>query len=170
MIPTTLTIRPEGAGDRSAIYALHCAAFGGEAEADLVDDLRRERAAVLSLVAEENGRVIGHVLYSRLAIGNGARAEQALSLAPIAVAPRHQRQGTGARLIEDAHRRLAARGETLVFVLGEPDYYRRFGFSAAAARPFKTPYDGPDLMALALAPGGAAAGTVRYPAAFTRLG
>ena len=65
---------------------------------------------------------------------------------------------------------LAASGEKIVFVLGDPAYYGRFGFSAAAAKPFRTPYDGDFMQALVLAPDAPKSGTVRYPAAFAELG
>ena len=163
-----LTVRPESTGDKSAIHALHCAAFGASTEADLVDRLRDEDAVVLSLVAAEDGRVVGHVLYSRLTIDGEANGVSAL--APVAVMPERQKQGIGRRLIETAHRELTARGETLIFVLGAPAYYERLGFSSETAKPFRTPYDGPYMMALALAPGAPSSGTVAYPAPFARLG
>ena len=65
---------------------------------------------------------------------------------------------------------LMARGEKMVFVLGDPAYYSRFGFSAATAKPFRTPYDGEYMQALILAPDAPKSGTVRYPTAFAGLG
>lgn len=163
-------LREERRGDRKAIERLHAAAFGGHAEADLVGALHEEDAVVLSLVNEQEGRIVGHVLYSRVTIETGTGNTGGLALAPLAVEPGRQRRGIGSSLVREAQRRLAARGEGLVFVVGAPAFYRRFGFSAALARGFRTPYDGAHVLALALKPGAGDRGIVRYPAAFTRLG
>lgn len=163
-----MVIRPEAGGDEAGIRALHREAFGSDAEAGLVDELRDEGVVVLSLVAEDKGQIVGHVLFSRLMLSEVQKCASAL--APVAVDLRRQKQGIGSRLIEDAHRRLRTQGETLVFVLGDPAYYTRFGFSAEAARPFRTPYDGPYLMALAFSPDAPVSGSVTYPAPFARLG
>jgi len=162
-----LVIRPEVSADKAAVHALNSAAFGRDAEADLVDALRDERAVVLSLVAEEDGHLVGHVLYSRLTL-DPPRAGGS-SLAPVAVAPKRQKHGIGARLIAEAHRMLAASGEKIVFVLGDPGYYSRFGFSADAAKTFHTPYDGEYMQALMLSPDAPKSGAVRYAAAFAGL-
>jgi putative acetyltransferase len=168
MIATTLTICAEQPGDRAAVHALHRAAFGGDGESDLVDALRDEGAVVLSLVAAEQEHIVGHVLYSRLIIeGHDVGAS---ALAPISVDPSRRRLGIGTRLIEEAHRLLRVRGESLVFVLGEPGYYARFGFTTEAARSFRTPYDGEYMQALRLSADTPASGTVAYPAPFARLG
>ncbi len=162
------TVRPEATGDFAAIQALHRAAFGGEGEASLVDELREAGSVVLSLVAEQGDDIVGHVLYSRLRIdGKEARAS---ALAPISIAPARQKQSIGSRLIEEAHRLLAAEGEQIVLVLGDPAYYRRFGFSTTAAKSFRTPYDGDYLMALVLSEDAPRSGIVEYPAPFARLG
>ncbi|MCC6947441.1 MAG: N-acetyltransferase [Bradyrhizobiaceae bacterium] len=170
MSTSTLLLHEEAAADWRAIDRLHEAAFNGRTESDLVQALRRERAVVLSLVAEEDGRIAGHALYSRVTIEIGSESVPALALAPLAVAPERQRRGIGSRLVREAHRRLAAQGEGMVFVVGDPAYYERLGFSKAAARPFQTPYDGPHVMALALNRGVSASGVVRYPAAFAEVG
>ena len=170
MTPDTLTIRPERATDVPGIHALHRATFGGATEADLVDALRSEGSIVLSLVAEEDGRIVGHVLYSRLAIEMGTALVPALALAPLAVEPARQRNDIGSHLVQEAHRRLAAQAEEMVFVVGDPGYYGRFGFSVAAALPFETPYDGAHVMALALNPSVAKGGAVVYPPPFAHLG
>lgn len=170
MKASALILREEAAADWRAVDRLHEAAFSGRTEADLVRALRRERALVLSLLAEKSGRVAGHLLYSRVTIGTERQRVPALALAPLAVDPAFQRRGIGTRLVQEAHRRLAAQGERMVFVVGDPAYYARFGFSLAAARPFKTPYDGPHVMALALDPDVPSRGVVHYPAAFAGLG
>jgi len=169
MSTSTLILREETAADWPAIDRLHQTAFNGPTEADLVRALHREQAVVLSLIAEEDGGIAGHALYSRVLVEIGGEFVPALALAPLAVAPERQRRGVGSRLVEEAHRRLAAQGEGMVFVVGDPAYYERFGFSKAAARPFKTPYDGPHVMALALNSGVPASGIVRYPIAFAEL-
>jgi putative acetyltransferase len=168
MITAMLTVRPEQPEDSGAIHALHAAAFGANTEGELVDALRNEGAVVLSLVAAEQERILGHVLYSRLQIDD--RDAGASALAPISVAPARQRHGIGSALIAEAHRRLRTQGETLVLVLGEPAYYARFGFTTEAAKPFRTPYDGEYLQALRLSSDAPKSGTVTYPTPFARLG
>jgi putative acetyltransferase len=163
-----IIVRPEAPGDETAIHALHRFAFGSDAEANLVDESRDEGAAVLSLAALEDERIVGHVLYSRVTIDSASNGVSAL--APVSVNPRYQGRGIGSKLIEEAHRQLKADGEALVFVLGDPGYYTRFGFSVEAAKPFHTPYDGSFMMALQLAPHAPSSGTVNYPAPFARLG
>lgn len=161
-------IRPEREADREAIRALTVGAFGQAAEADLVDALRAQGDLVLSLVAADPA-IVGHLAFSRLGLPRAA--VRATALAPVSAAPSRQRQGIGTALIRDGLRRLAADGEDLVLVLGEPAFYNRFGFAADAARGLSTPYDGPYLQALAFTEAGrAASGPVRYAAAFADLG
>lgn len=162
-----VTIRAEKPGDAQAIHALHHAEFKGNAEADLVDELRESGETVLSLVAEEDGKIVGHILYSRLKIDGHPNA---LALAPIAVDLAHQKHGIGGRLIEEGHRHLREKGEKLVFVVGDSAYYMRFGFSREDAAKFDTPYNGPYLMSLALAPGAPVSGKVVYSAFFAKFG
>ena len=137
-----LRIRPETAEDADAIRDVNLAAFPTAQEANLVEALRRESAAEISLVAAESGTVIGHVMLSRMAVEGDGRLYRALGLAPVAVTPDRHGQGIGAALIEEALRRAQERGEEIAFLLGEPDYYRRFGFTAQAAAPFASPYAG----------------------------
>ena len=140
-------IRPERGDDAAAIRAVLIAAFPTPAEADLVRKLHEEHDSEISLVAENEGGIVGHVMLSRMTVEDGSRSYRALGLGPVAVLPERQRQGIGGALVREALRRADALGEELVFVLGEPDYYRRFGFSAEAAAPFSSPYAGPYLMA-----------------------
>lgn len=122
---------------------------------------------MLSLVARTGGgAVIGHALFSRL----GAPFP-ALALAPLAVAPAHRRQGIGAALVREGLARAEEAGWRAAFVLGQPSYYRRFGFDPALSRGFASPYAGPYLMAAALGgPLPATSGTIVHAAAFGPLG
>jgi putative acetyltransferase len=166
-----LVIRPAEPGDASAIRAVHRAAFPTAAEADLVARLERDGDVVVSLVAARESETVGHLVLSRMHVVGDGRAYRALGLGPVAVLPPFQRGGIGAALIEGALGIARATGEELVFVLGEPSYYGRFGFSAEAAAPFASPYAGPYLLARALrevpVP---TCGSADYASAFTSLG
>ena len=164
-------IRPAEPGDAAAIRGVLRAAFPTAAEADLVDALERDGDAIVSLVADRGGGIVGHVLLSRMRVTGDGRACRAVGLGPVAVVPGFQGGGIGAGLIEAALGIARATGEEIAFVLGEPDYYRRFGFSAKVAAPFASPYAGPYFMALALPPGFVppASGDAAYAPAFSEL-
>jgi len=164
-------VRPAEPGDSAAIRAVHLAAFPTPLEADLVEALEQDNSVVISLVARRGGEVVGHVLLSRMRVSGDGRIYRALGLAPIAVLPGFQSAGIGAALIDGALAIARASGEEIVFLLGEPDYYRRFGFSAEAAAPFGSPYAGPYFMAVPLRPDVPlpAQGNAAYPPAFADL-
>lgn len=169
-----MIIRPETAGDIAAIGSVIRRAFQSHneacEEADLVDGLRRDGDLVLSLVAERDGQLVGHIGFSRLWIAQDAQRFPGISLAPLAVMPDHQRKGAGRMLVEAGHARLREAGETIVFVLGDPDYYGRFGFSLLAAAAFECRYAGPHFQALRLSSSAPDAGSVAYAPAFNDLG
>ena len=164
-------IRPAEPADAAAIRAVHEAAFPTTVEAELVEALAREGDAVVSLVAERQGEIVGHVLLSRMRVTADGDELRALGLAPVGVLPGFQGGGIGSAMIDAALAIARATGEAIVFLLGEPDYYARFGFSAAAAAPFASPYAGPYFMALPLRPGfePPAAGEAAYARAFSDL-
>lgn len=168
----TLVVRPEMPEDNKAIRAVHIAAFPTAAEADLVARLNEDFDSEISLVAEQAGEVVGHVMLSRMSVSGDGRAFRALGLGPLAVRPGMQGGGVGSELIRASLAVAGALGEELVFVLGEPEYYARFGFSAEAAAPFDSPYAGPYLMAQWLRRDARppAAGSAAYAPAFERLG
>lgn len=148
-----VTIRHETASDEEAVRRVERAAFGEDAEADLVDALRAGGKYMLSLVAEVDGEIVGHVLYTPLRVEFAAGALEFPTLAPLAVSPGQQKLGIGTRLVETAHEELRAAGHTAIFVLGHLSYYPRFGFSPA--REFDVHYqnDRDTWMALELVPG-----------------
>lgn len=150
---------------------VHRLAFGREAEARLVNALRDGGYARVSRVAQVRGEVVGHVLFHALQIVDGQRATEALSLAPLAVLPEHQRLGVGSQLVREGLEACRAEGGQIVFVLGEPAYYRRFGFSSELGARVQSPYAGEAFLALELAPGASDAvrGEVRYPPPFAEL-
>ena len=123
-----LVIRPETPADISAIHRLNELAFGQPGEADLVDALRRADALALSLVAVDGDEIVGHIAFSPVTIAADGAGADALGLAPMAVLPARQKTGIGARLIADALARCEKMEYGLVVVLGDPAYYRRFGF------------------------------------------
>jgi putative acetyltransferase len=150
----SVVIRPEADHDQSAIRSVHQMAFEGHAEANLVDALRDDGFAEISIVAEMDGEIVGHILFSQVAIVTKAGTLDALSLAPMAVLPSHQRQGIGTRLVEAGLKACRERGHRIVVVLGHPSFYRRFGFSVEVARPLVSPFGGGEAwMALELVPG-----------------
>ncbi|MFF9909729.1 bifunctional class I SAM-dependent methyltransferase/N-acetyltransferase [Streptomyces sp. NPDC013457] len=161
--------RPETAADVRAVRDVNATAFETRAEADLVDALREDAGAWLpglSFVAEApDGSVAAHALITRCHVDGVPAA----ALAPVAVAPAHQRQGAGEAVVRAVLDAARLRGERLVLVLGHPEYYPRFGFERASAYGIKPSFDVPDeaMMALVLAGSGPVPpGTLRYPAAF----
>lgn len=120
------------------------------------------------MVAIEEGEIVGHILFSTLDVTIDGRAVKAVALAPIAVLPDRQRSGIGSALVRAGLDLARAEGWEAVIVVGHPDYYPRFGFSAASARHLAAPFSGKAFMALALREGAldGRAGRVVYPAAF----
>jgi len=153
-IAMPIHVRAENERDHDAIGQVNCLAFGQDAEAHLVDALRAGGFAPVSLVAEVNGRVIGHIMFSDLNIVTQADNVPALALAPMAVLPEFQRQGIGSILVRRGLDICKDRGHRVVVVLGHPDFYPRFGFSAKLAERLQSPYgSGPSHMAMELVRG-----------------
>ena len=163
-----MIVRPARSADHEAIARILVDAFGGPAEARLVELLRGSDAYVadLELVAQEDGEVVGHILLSKVRVGD----EAALALAPMAVAPSHQRKGVGTALARAGLELVAGRSEAAVIVLGHPGYYPRFGFVPARRFGIEPPWPGiPDEAFLVLPLPGytdACRGVVAYPPAF----
>ena len=135
--PAEVIVRDERPEDTSAILSLLAESFDGVSEARLVQTLREDGDLTYSLVAEAGGAILGHVVMSPL-----SSELPALALAPLAVAPRAQGRGIASQLIRTA---IARAPEHLIVVLGEPDFYARFGFRQVN---WDSPYSGPFLQAL----------------------
>lgn len=141
----TMNVRSSEVNERSAILEIHRDAFGleeGPEIATLVDELFNDETArpMLSLVAELDGRLLGHVLFTRARIRPEHGKLAASILAPLAVSSETQDKGIGGALVREGLDRLAAAGVDLVFVLGHPGYYPKFGFHPAGARGMDAPY------------------------------
>jgi len=164
-------IRIENTGsiaERTAIRAVNEAAFGGAYEADLVDQLRGSDYALISLVAELESRIVGHIMFSRMWIKTSSGLLSAVALAPVAVLPGHQRKGIGSLLVQRGLELSRGRDEEIVIVVGHPDYYPRFGFSSAKAKSLESPFPREAFMALELRLGvlDGIEGLAVYPSAF----
>jgi putative acetyltransferase len=117
--------------DAPRIHGLHRAAFGSALEGDIVDALRTARVALISLVAVDEGEIVGHILFSPVTI-TGADGMRTVALGPMAALPDRQRRGIGSALVHAGIEECRKRGVQAVFVVGHADYYPRFGFVQAA--------------------------------------
>ncbi len=164
-----IEIRQERPDDTAAIRDVNRRAFEQDQEANIVEALRSNGAASLSLVATLEGRVVGHVMYSPARIGPVIGA----GLGPVAVLPEHQRQGIGSQLIEAGNRQLKDTGCPFIVVLGHADYYPRFGFTPARPLGVTCEWDVPDdvFLLLVLDPGRlqGASGMVKYRPEFSTV-
>ncbi|MDG5801730.1 N-acetyltransferase [Streptomyces ossamyceticus] len=138
-----MDLREELPGDGQAVRGVHLGAFGdhGPAVADLVDTLRDTLTADdgLSLVAEHDGQVVGHVLFTRGLLDAPRRLVDVHILSPLAVAPPFQRQGIGSALVRHGLSILAERAVPLVWLEGDPGYYARLGFEPGGGLGFRRP-------------------------------
>jgi len=161
----TMFLRAETQQDAAHVDRLVREALG-PGEATLVDQLHRDGCAVYSIVADVDGEIVSHAMFSRM-----RAPERTLGLGPVATAAGSRRQGLAGAVIREGLARARADGWRGVFVLGEPDGYRRFGFDPAAAAGVACRYAGPHLMFLALAgaPPLSPGTPVDYAAAFDAL-
>lgn len=167
----SISTRPEFIDDYQSIRDVNRLAFGSDGEADLVDALRESGHLRLSMVAEFDELIVGHVAFSDLTISTASGLLSALALAPMAVLPDFQNRGIGSTLVAESLRLCAEAGHSIVVVLGHPEFYSRFGFSAKRAERLSSPYSGPAFLALELVPGALdkVQGEVQYAPPFSSL-
>lgn len=172
--PLRIIIRKEEARDLADVFQVNATAFQRPEEAELVNTLRMNPAvfiADLSLVAEVDGAIVGHILFTRCWIEDGSgNSVESLALAPMAVLPELQRKGIGDRLVRSGLERARNLGFRSVIVLGHARYYPRFGFTQAGQWNIRPPFDMPadHYMAIELVPDALTSvpGTVRYAPEF----
>jgi putative acetyltransferase len=168
----TIIMRPEAATDFQGIKEVNDLAFGQPNESLLVEKLRSHPDFIkeLSIVADLDGSIIGHILFFPIEINQNLNTYQSLALAPMAVTPDYQNKGIGGQLIRTGLEIAKERGFKSVIVLGHKDYYPRFGFAPAAKWRIIAPFDVPEevFMAIALVPDGLKniSGRVKYPKEF----
>jgi len=162
------TIRSEHSEDVAEIDAMLRAAFGQAAEADLVQRLRVAGDLALSLVAEEDGAVVGHVGFVPVTL-EPETGYRIWGLAPLSVLPHRQGEGIGSALVEHGIAAAADAGIGLVLVLGDQNYYGRFGFDTTLAAGLEVAWAGPYFAGLALCALPPARGRASYPVAFDDL-
>jgi len=166
-----MIIRREKEEDFKDIYEINKQAFKQKDESELIERIRISKNFVpeLSLVAEEDGKIIGHILFSKIKI-IGEEEYESLALAPMAVLPELQKQGIGGKLIKEGLNKARELGFNSVIVSGHKDYYPRFGFERASKWNIKCPFQVPDeaFMATELNAGALAnkSGIVEYPEEF----
>ncbi len=133
---STIQVRQENPEDIRAIDVVHLSAFEGDDEVGLIDSLRASSGFIadLSLVAEFNGRIVGHVLLTRVRLLKGKEKEglDILALAPMAVVPSQSHRGIGSELVKAAIDKARTLGHKAIVVVGHPEFYQRFGFKSAS--------------------------------------
>ncbi len=170
-----IVVRCETEQDAVAVQLVNRAAFGGDQEVRLIRRLRDTDnvAPGLSLVAEENGRVVGHVLLSKARLEReGGGSLEILALGPMSVVPSHSHRGIGSQLVRAAIEEARRQGYPAIVVTGYPDYYSRFGFEPAATRGLSCNLDAPEnaVLVLELQPGVlAGGGRIVYPTPYEEL-
>ena len=163
-------MRKEEYSDIEKIRELNAEAFESEEEADLVNSLRDSGIPRISLVAEEAGEIVGHILFTPVELAGDDSRLKLSGLAPMAVAPEHQRQGIGSALVEAGIAECRAQGYDVIVVLGHPGYYPKFDFIPSVKYGIKSEYDVPHdvFMVMELKEGVLTGkeGTIKYHKAF----
>jgi putative acetyltransferase len=158
-----LKLRLATEADRPAIAELNTRAFGRPDEARIVAELEKAGDVLLQVLAEKDGRVVGHILFYPM----GVRGKLGgAGLGPMSVDPSVQRSGIGSQLINTGLGIMKESGVPIVFVLGHDTYYPKFGFSEKAAEEFECKFNGPNFMALRMRFGPPMSGELIFPAAF----
>jgi putative acetyltransferase len=164
-----MIIRDEEKTDNIAVRKVNVSAFETPAEANLVDTLREHAQSVISMVAEENGSIVGHIMFSPVHL-SGDPELKVMGLGPMAVIPQYQNKGIGSALVKTGLNKCKELGVVAVVVLGHPHFYPRFGFSPSLDFGIDSEYDVPAevFMALELYPNSlyGKTGRVKYHSAF----
>ncbi len=139
-----ITVRDEQPDDGLVVRMLNERAFGGPAEAKIVERLRQNCPGAVSLVACVEDTIVGHILFSPVELQAEKKSVEGMGLGPVAVLPEFQRKGVGTALIQTGITKLRILGCPFVVVLGHPGYYPRFGFERASLYGIRSQWDVPD--------------------------
>jgi len=139
-----MIIRNERIDDIKSIWLINSQSFETDAEANLVDNLRASGIPFISLVAETNNKLAGHILFTPVKLVGAKKGIKIAGLAPMAVLPDFQNNGIGSKLVEDGLKQCEDEGYEAVVVLGHPNYYPKFGFIPSVKYGIKSEYDVPD--------------------------
>lgn len=160
-----MILRKEEKKDFDEIRNINNICFNGDYESRLIENLRQGSNFILSLVAKDNGKIVGHIMYSRIKIGD----INSVALAPMCVIPEYQKKGIGTDLIKESFKYLKEINEKNIVVLGHTDFYKRLGFEKSANYGVKCPFDVPEdiFMVFELEKGSLTEGIVEYGEEFS---
>jgi putative acetyltransferase len=168
-----MNIREEVASDIGKIWKVNTDAFETEAEANLVNALRKSGCPYLSLVAETENEVVGYILFTPVELSGSENKLKIMGLAPMAVLSKYQNKGIGSKLVRTGLQHCQSLGYDAVVVLGHPNYYPKFGFVPSVKYGIKSEYEVPDevFMILELTPGSLKnhEGIIKYHEAFNSV-
>ncbi len=140
----TMAIRKEQDSDKESIWKVNAEAFETEAEANLVNALRDSGTPFISLLAEADEEIVGHILFTPVELTGDNSGLTLMGLAPMAVRPGFQRKGIGSQLVRAGVENCSIQGYDAIVVLGHPEYYPKFGFVPSVKYGIKSEYDVPD--------------------------
>jgi putative acetyltransferase len=139
-----MKIRPENSDDIAKVCEINAAAFDADTEAKLINVLRESCESYISLVAEVDGELVGHILFTPVELVGDRSGLKLMGLGPMAVMPKYQNKGIGSQLVKEGVEQCLRRGYDAVVVLGHPKYYPRFGFVPSVQYGIKSEYEVPD--------------------------
>jgi len=137
-------IRPETPEDVDSIRYVNEQAFGQENESKLIEKLRKRGVLTISLVAIQDGEIVGHIAFSPVVLESECSSFEAITLAPMAVLPTYQRKGIGSQMVRAGLEECRRLGHEIIVVLGHPDYYPRFGFVLARPKGIDCEFEVPE--------------------------
>ena len=149
-----MKIREEEITDAKTIWDINVDAFESEAEANLVNALRKSGCTFISLVAETDNKAVGHILFTPVELTGTKNKLKIIGLAPMAVLRQYQNKSIGSKLVKTGIEHCQSKGYDAVVVLGHPNYYPKFGFVPSVTYGIKSEYEVPDevFMILELVP------------------
>ena len=139
-----MNIRKEKDSDKEIIWKVNAEAFETEAEANLVNALRDSGNSFISLVAEKDEEIVGHILFTPVELIGDDSGLKLMGLAPMAVLPKFQKKSIGSQLVKTGKEICSTQGYDAIVVLGHPEYYPKFGFVPSVKYGIKSEYDVPD--------------------------